>query len=145
MCQYSFKPDGALCPSSAATQVPGTRKNKTRRAMAGARQGTNTAAALFSEEEDVLVGLSAKEIEELGLPAYPSAELMDAEDVEYELAQLMSTVETAQAKPRKQRKTAQAKRVTTCGRCRNRVCVSAKAKFCKVQRLTGHPSDSASI
>jgi hypothetical protein len=141
VCQYSYKPDGALCPASAAhTGGAHPAKNKTKAAKAKGHHGTH--AALFSEEEEeeVLVGLSAREVKALGLPAHPSVELMDSEEPELELAQLMSTVQTASADNSRNAYAATSRKgVTACGRCRDRVCVSAQAKFCKAQRLKGDP------
>ncbi len=106
VCQYNFRPEGALCPLNA-----------------------NPAAAIASLAESFLEELSTAEIQEMGLEAEPSAEDIDSEDS----VQLASASEPQQNVNRRNNRPRNNKALP-CGQCRNNVCVAAPKKWCKEAR-----------
>jgi hypothetical protein len=96
-----------------------------------------TATALASDDftdADDLVELSAEEVQAMGLESEPPAETM-SEDKAVS-AGIMGGSEVQQTiKPTPQQ-------IQTCGRCRNRECVAAPRKWCKValRRALNNPN-----
>jgi hypothetical protein len=117
VCQYSFRPAGALCALSA-----------------------NTTTASFTET--ALEELSAIEIQELGLDAEPSAETFeDAGEADASVVQIAGASETQQTRRTKPNRANRGNKALPCGQCQNNVCVAASAKWCKEARR--HPADAA--
>lgn len=114
VCQYNFRPEGALC-----------------------RLSDNAATAGFgatSFEE-----MSAAEIQEMGLEAESSVDAPNSAD---KSSRRLAGMSEAQQSGHTNGHTKRNKALT-CGQCRSNVCVAASVKWCKEARKHRDAADTA--